>query len=69
MAAPLNIGMPDNQDVGPTYTLRVTAIDQTTGATTANVNVGEVVIDATAVGTNVQDLAQGQWFLVPGPNA
>lgn len=69
MAAPQNIGMPDNQDVGPTYMLRVTALDPSTGNATANVNVTSVVIDATAVGLNVGDLAHGQWFLVPGPQA
>lgn len=69
MAQPLNIGMPDNLDVGDGYTLRVTAIDPTTGAVTANVNVGTVVIDATAITASVQDLAVGNWFLVPGPAA
>lgn len=69
MAQPINVWMPDNQDVGPTYTLRVTAISASTGAPVANVNIGEVVFDVTAIGANLEDLVQGNWFLVPGPQA
>lgn len=57
MAAPINIGMPFSLDVGPTYTLRVTAIDPTTGNVTANVNVGAVVIEAEGTG----NLSTGDW--------
>lgn len=69
MAQPLNVGMPPDLDVGPTYTLRVTAVSPSTGAPVANVNIGEVVFDVTAVGTNLDDLNQGPWVYIPGPNA
>ena len=69
MAAPINIWMPSGLDVGPNYTIRVTAIDPTTGAGVAGTKSTIVVIEAEAIGQNVEDVVVGQWFLVPGPNA
>lgn len=69
MARPVSIGMPDNQDVGPTYTLRITAIDQNTGNVVSGVVINTVVLDVELVQGSVDGLETGQWFLVPGPAA
>lgn len=62
MAAPLDIGMPQNLDVGAGYTLRVTAIDPLSGATVSGVKVTQMVIEATGSG----DLSSGA-FTVANP--
>lgn len=69
MAQPVDIGMPDGLDVAPNFTIRVTAIDPNTGALVSGVVVNKVVITASQVAGTTADLATGQWFLVPGPNA
>lgn len=70
MAAPLLAPMPEALDLGPKYTLRVVALDPSTGNTVANVNIGTTVLTATNIGTAPADsFTQGDWFLVPGPNA
>lgn len=61
--------MPDSQDIGPNYTLRVTALDPTSGALVAGVVVNTVVLDVALVEGTADGLETGQWFLVPGPGA
>lgn len=70
MAAPVLAPMPENLDLQAGYTLRVVALDPSTGNQVANVNIGQTVITATnispaAAGT----FAFGDWALVPGPMA
>lgn len=69
MAKPVVIGMPQEQDIGPTYTLRVTAIDPTSGNLVAGVVVNTVVLDVTLLKGTTDGLATGEWFLMPGPGA
>ena len=70
MAREINVGMPGGLDIGATYTLRITAIDPSSGALVAGVQVGSVTItaDQASVGDD-GGFAQGDWFLVPGPGA
>ena len=70
MARKIDIAMPDDLNMQAGYSLRVTAIDATTGALVTGVNIGQVVI--TADGGTISGsggLEYGQWFLVPGPGA
>lgn len=69
MGQPLNIGMPDEQDISPNYTLRVTAVDPASGNLVSGVVVNTVVLDVTQVQGTTDQLQTGQWFLVPGPGA
>lgn len=62
MAAPMSLGMPESLDVGSGYTLQVTALNPTTGATISGVKVTEMVIEAEGVG----DLSSGA-FTVANP--
>lgn len=67
MSQPLEASLPQNLDLGQGYTLRVTALDATTGNLVAGVKVGQVVITATNVlGGNIES---GPFLLVPGPGA
>jgi hypothetical protein len=62
--------MPDGLVLGSGYTLRVTALDQTTGNLVANVNVGLEVITGTSSDTGGGNpFTTGPFMLVPGPNA
>lgn len=62
--------MPSGLDLGSGYTLRLTVLDPTTGSLVTGVKVGTVVITTEALTAgDGGDLATGQWFLVPGPNA
>ena len=66
MDAPL----PEALDIGPGYTIRVVGVDPVTGNQVPGVNVGAVVITATAVGPGTGGGNEpGSWFLVPGENA
>lgn len=67
MAQKVTASMPENTDAGPSFTFRVTALDPTTGALVAGVNVGTVAIEARALG--VGSVETGEWRLVPGPGA
>lgn len=69
MAKPVVIGMPEDQDIGPTYMLRVTALDPTSGSLVAGVVVNTVVLDVSLVSGTADGLVTGDWFLMPGPNA
>ena len=69
MAKPITIGMPDGQDIGPTYTVRVTAIDPNSGRLVSGVVVNTVVLDVSVLAGTGVGLETGKWFLVPGPGA
>lgn len=63
--------LPEDLRVGEGYTIRVTAVDPTTGALVSGVSIGTTVLTAESeaddVGGGTSDL--GEWQLVPGPNA
>ena len=67
MPEPLTVALPPGFDLDETYQIRVTALDPTTGATVAGVNVGDVtlMVDNIVGG----DLSFGPFFAVPGPGA
>lgn len=63
--------MPPNLDLGSGYTVRVTALDPTTGATVAGVNITTTVLTADSASMNAGSGGggAGEWMLVPGINA
>lgn len=70
MAAPVLAPMPDGLVLGSGYTLRVTALDPTTGNLVANVNVGlEVITGTSSSGDGGGVFTTGPYMLVPGPSA
>ena len=73
MATPLDASMPPGLDLGPGFTLRVTALSATDGSVVSAVNVSSLSILASTEGPagaiDVGDLAYGPWGLVPGPGA
>jgi hypothetical protein len=70
VAAPVLAPMPDGLNLGSGYTLRVTALDPTTGNLVAGVNVGlEVITGTSSDATGGGAFTTGPYMLVPGPNA
>lgn len=71
MAIPLDIRMPPDLDLQDGYTLRVTALDPTTGALVSGVSIQTVVLTASQGSTNVGSGGggPGEWLIVPGPGA
>jgi hypothetical protein len=70
MSKPLTTGMPPDIDLGGGCTIRLTALDPTTGAVVANVNVSNLVLFVNLQGSTVPiDLVVGPYELVPGPGA
>lgn len=71
MSEPLDIGMPPSLDLQTGYTVRVTALDPTTGAVVSGVKVSTVVLTASqeSVGLGSGGGPPGDWLLVPGPGA
>lgn len=71
MAVPLDASLPRNLDLGPGFTLRVTALSTADGSVVGGVNVsnfGVLVSDqGGAVDTGILEV--GPYLLVPGPNA
>ena len=65
----INAGMPEDLDIGAGYTIRVTALDATTGNQVSGVNIDQVVLTATQVSGTPAELETGDWFLMPGPGA
>ena len=63
--------LPENLDVGQGYTIRVTAVDPTTGALVPGVNASAVVLTADQASVNAGGGGGegGEWLLVPGPGA
>lgn len=70
MATPLNAPMPPNLDLGPGYTLRVTALAVSDGSVVSAVNVSNFSVLATdVVGDGGASLEVGPYMLVPGPGS
>ena len=70
MPIPYSASMPDDIDCGGSYTIRVTAVDPTTGNVISAVTVSTLVMVAEPLGaTTPTDLAFGPFQLVPGPGA
>jgi hypothetical protein len=70
MAAAYDAPLPPDLDLEGSYTIRVTAIDPTTGALVTGVTVADLVMMVNTVGsTQPGDLAVGPFMLVPGPGA
>lgn len=70
MATPLDASMPPGLDLGPGFTLRVTALSATDGSVVSAVNVsGLSILASDGAGDGGTSLVTGDWFLVPGPDA
>lgn len=70
MAAAYDAPMPPDLELAGNYTIRVTAIDPTTGSLVSGVTVSALVMMVnTGEGTSPSDLAVGPYLLVPGVNA
>jgi hypothetical protein len=70
MPAPYDAPMPPDLELAGTYTVRLLALDPTSGAVVPGVIVSQVVMMVNAgAGTTVDELAVGPFMLVPGPEA
>lgn len=68
MAQPLIAPLPQELDLDSGYVIRITALDPSSGAVVAGVQVSSVIIMARNLsGSTPADLAVGEWVLVPGP--
>lgn len=66
----LDAPFPADLDLADGWTLRITALDPTTGAPVSGVRVSNFAIECATVGeTDAQQLAVGEFQLVPGPGA
>jgi hypothetical protein len=62
--------MPPELELSGGFTIRLTAIDPTTGSTVSGVTIEQLVMMInTGEGTVPTDLAVGPYLLVPGPGA
>ena len=70
MAVPLDASLPPDLDLGPGFTLRVTALSATDGSVVSAVNVSNLSILLTDLtGGGGGGLEYGPFMLVPGPGA
>lgn len=71
MAAPLDIPMPEGLLLQEGYSLRVAALDPSTGNAVPGVTIGLVVITADNIGAVLGGGggSSGDWLIVPGPGA
>lgn len=71
MAVPLDASLPPGLDLGPGFTLRVTALSATDGSVVSGVNVSNfsVLLDDAGGTINLGTLVTGPYLLVPGPGA
>ena len=70
MAVPVNASMPEGLDLGPGFTLRVTALAASDGSVSSNVQVSNLsILVGNPTGADQTDLAYGPFMLVPGPGA
>lgn len=69
MAKPLTIALPPEIDLWDGCTIRVTALNATTGATVSGVEVSDVTLQVVQTAGEVAALQVGGWRLVPGPGA
>lgn len=61
--------MPPELDLGPGYSLSVTALSTTNGSLVSGVNVSNFTVLLEDEGATTQALQTGPYMLVPGPNA
>lgn len=59
--------MPDNVDIGASFTLQVAALDPTTGDAVANVTISNMSLEVDHLTGG--SLEFGPFMLVPGPGA
>lgn len=69
MAIPLDAPLPSNLDLGPGFTLRVTALSTTDGSVVTGVTVANFGVLVGDTGADPGGLAYGPFMLVPGPGA
>lgn len=70
MSVPVNAALPPYLDLGPGFTLRVTALSTVDGSVVSGVKVSNLSILAQdTAGDGGQGLEYGEWYLVPGPGA
>lgn len=67
MAQQYDVTMPQDLDLVGAWTIRVTAVDPSTGNTVAGVSVSDMCITADALSAGSFDF--GTFMLVPGPGA
>ena len=67
MATPLNAPMPPNLNLGPGYTVRITALAVSDGSVVSAVNVSNLsILAADTVGDGGASLEVADYYLVPG---
>lgn len=69
MAVPTEAPMPANLDLGPGFTLRVTALSTADGSVVSGVKVSSFAVLVPDTGSSTGNLAVGPFMLVPGPGA
>jgi hypothetical protein len=71
MAVPIEASLPPNLDLGPGFTLRVTALSTTDGSVVSGVTVSNfsVLVDDAGGAIDTGNLEVGPYMLVPGPEA
>ena len=67
MAQPLIVPLPPNIVLWSDCQIRVTAVNPTTGATVAGVNVSNLSLEVDVTKGRESDLAYGPFLLVTGP--
>jgi len=71
MAVPVDAALPPDLDLGPGFTLRVTALSTSDGSVVSGVTVSNfgVLVDDAGGTIDTWNLVVGPFMLVPGPNA
>lgn len=70
MAAPVKTSMPGDVDIGAAFTLRIAALDQSTGNAVAGVTFSNMMLEVSVPeGADVTALEFGPFLLVAGPDA
>lgn len=69
MAAPVKTSLPPGLSLADGWTIRLRAIDPTTGADVAGVIVTDATIQARSLTGDTSGLESGDFKLVPGPGA
>jgi len=71
MAVPQDAPLPPHLDLGPGWTLRVTALSTADGSVVSGVTVSNfgVTVDDAGGAINTGNLEVGPYMLVPGPGA
>jgi hypothetical protein len=68
VAKPYSAPMPDEVELGGSYTIRITAVDPSTGNVISAITISNLVMMVnTGAGTSPVDLGFGPFLLVPGP--